>query len=351
MAMSKRKAGESHRAHTCQFNEMWENELLFIANPSEKPMCIVCETTFSDNRRNDLSRHYKKHQDEIEGKLKLLPCSDLRKKYVAKKKEDFKKRQNLFVTKSCESLAMLEASYGIAFLLAKKHKPFSDSEEIIKPCIQKFVQSIGHKNIEKKAKEIALSKQTITRGIEEVSHDVCEQLKDRFHTYSFFSLALDESADISDVAQLSIFIRGTDDSFNVFEKLIGLESLHGRTLGLDIFNKVRLCLENLQLDFSKLLSVCTYGAPSIVGNISGTVTLLERFVGRPLVKYHCILHQESLCGKVINLQHVMTPIIKCVNKIKARGLNRREFKEYCQLFDMEYGDLVLCCEVRWLSKG
>ena len=180
---------------------------------------------------------------------------------MAKKKENFKNRQNLFVTKSCESLAMLQASYEIAFLLAKKHKPFSDGEEIIKPCIQKFVQSIGDKNIEKKVKEIALSKQTITKRIEELSQDVCEQLKDRFHTCSFFSLALDESADISDVAQLSIFIRGIDDSFYVFDELIGLESLHEGTRGLDIFNKVRLCLENLQLDFCKLLRVCTDGAP------------------------------------------------------------------------------------------
>ena len=77
--MSKRKAGGGYRANTRQFMEMWENELLFIANPSGKPMCIVCETTFSGNRRNDLSRHYKKHQAEIEGKLKLLPGSDLRK--------------------------------------------------------------------------------------------------------------------------------------------------------------------------------------------------------------------------------------------------------------------------------
>ena len=43
--MSKRKAGGSHRADTSHFNELWENELLFIANPSGKPMCIVCETT------------------------------------------------------------------------------------------------------------------------------------------------------------------------------------------------------------------------------------------------------------------------------------------------------------------
>ena len=43
--------------------------------------------------------------------------------------------------------------------------------------------------------------------------------------------------------------------------------------------------------FSKLLSVCTDGAPSMVGKVYGTVTLLKRFVGRSLPKYHSILHQ------------------------------------------------------------
>jgi len=54
----------------------------------------------------------------------------------------------------------------------------------------------------------------------------------------FFSLALDESADICNVAQLSIFVGGIDDNFNVIEELIGFESLHGKTRGSDIFKKV-----------------------------------------------------------------------------------------------------------------
>ncbi|XP_076359110.1 general transcription factor II-I repeat domain-containing protein 2A-like [Tachypleus tridentatus] len=261
------------------------------------------------------------------------------------KKQDMKKRRNLFVKRSCESLAMLEASYEIAFVLAKKHKPFSDGKYIVKPCLQKFAKCLGDKSIERKVNEIALSKQTITRCIEELSHDVFEQLRERVHACSFFSLALDESADICDVAQLSIFIRGIDDNFNIFEELIGLESLHGKTRESDIFEKVKSCLENQHLNFSKLLSVCTDGAPSMIGRVAGTVALLGKFLGRPLLKYHCIIHQESLCVKILNLQHVMIPVVKCVNKIRAKGLNRREFREYCEVLDMEYGDLILHCEL------
>ena len=130
--MSKRKAGSDSKR---QFNEVWENEFLFIASPSGKPMCIVCESTLSDYRRYGLSRHYKKHQAEIEEKQQLVPGSELRKAYVVKKKETIIKRQNLFVKKSCDSSAMLEVSYEIALVLAKKHKPFSEGEEIVKPCL------------------------------------------------------------------------------------------------------------------------------------------------------------------------------------------------------------------------
>ncbi|KAG7174117.1 General transcription factor II-I repeat domain-containing protein 2A-like 5, partial [Homarus americanus] len=245
------------------------------------------------------------HQTEIEGKLKLVLGSELRKEYVTKKEEEFRIRQNHW---------------------RKKRKSFSDGEEIVKPCLQIFARRLGDKSIERKADEIALSKQTVTRRTEELSHDVSQQLKDLVHSCTFFSLALDESTDI----------RGIDDHFSVFEELVSLESLHGKTRGSDIFDKVKSCIENLQLDSSK---------------VAGTTTLLENFLNRPLLKYHCIIHQESLCGKPLNLQHVMLPVVKCVNKIRARALNRREFREYCEMLDLEYGDLVLHCEVRWLSRG
>ena len=180
------------------------------------------------------------HQAEIDGK-KLLLGSELWKEYVAKKKEEIGRRQSLLRMKSCESLAMTAASYEIALTLAKRRKPFSDGEEIVKPCLNIFAKRIGDKNIESKVAKIALSKQTITRRIEELSYDVSNQLKDLVHSCTYFSLALDESTDICDIPQ--------------YEELVSLESLHGRTRGSDIFDKMKSCLENLQLDSSKLISV------------------------------------------------------------------------------------------------
>ena len=116
---------------------------------------------FSQITEVDLSRHYKKHQAEIEEKQKLVPGSEIRKEHVVKKKEGITKRQSLFVKKSGYNFAMLELSYEIAFVLAKKHKPFSDAEEIVKPCLQKFAPRLGDESLERKVSEVALSKQTI----------------------------------------------------------------------------------------------------------------------------------------------------------------------------------------------
>ncbi|KAI0979346.1 hypothetical protein GJ496_001686 [Pomphorhynchus laevis] len=109
----------------------------------------------------------------------------------------------------------------------------------------------------------------------------------------------------------------------------------------------------MDIDLRKLVSVCTDGAPSMVGKEFGAVTLLEK-MNNSLLRYHCIIHQEeSLCGKTLNMQHVMSHVIKCVNKIKTIGLEQQEFKDYCNLSELEYRDLFsfFVCEVQWLSRG
>ena len=114
---TKMKKNDAESDSKREFNEQWENEL-FIAVQSGKPLCSVCKNTFSQNRRHDLNRQCKtQHQTEIEGKLKLV--LGLRKEYVTTKKEEIR-RQNVSTKRSCESLTIREASYEIAFALAKK---------------------------------------------------------------------------------------------------------------------------------------------------------------------------------------------------------------------------------------
>ena len=74
----------------------------------------------------------------------------------SRKEGDIKKRQNLFVKRSCESSAIRESSSKICFVLAKKYKPLSDGEDIAKPCLNKITKSVGYESIEREVNEIAL---------------------------------------------------------------------------------------------------------------------------------------------------------------------------------------------------
>jgi len=85
-------------------------------------------------------------------------------------------------------------------------------------------------------------------------------------------------------------------------------------------------LTNLKLPIEKLAGWTSNGAPSMIGNRSGFVSLVksrQREVDSPveLISLHCIIHQQSLFGQIANLEHVMSVVVKSVNYIRARGLN------------------------------
>ena len=67
--------------------------------------------------------------------------------------------------------------------------------------------------------------------------------------------------------------------------------------------------------------------------------------------FHCILHQQNLSAKSLKFDHVMRKVVACINFIKSRALNHRQFQEFLEDVQAEHGDLTFYCEVRWLSKG
>jgi len=85
---------------------------------------------------------------------------------------------------------------------------------------------------------VSMSASTITQRTEEMGADVHDQLQDKAKQFAFFSLALDESNDIKDTAQLLVFINVVDDStFEVTEDLAALQSIKGSTTDKDILAK------------------------------------------------------------------------------------------------------------------
>ncbi|KAF0759662.1 general transcription factor II-I repeat domain-containing protein 2B-like [Aphis craccivora] len=61
---------------------------------------------------------------------------------------------------------------------------------------------------------------------------------------------------------------------------------------------------------------------------------------------HCIIHQQSLCGKIMNLEHVMNIVTKTVNFIRSHGLKHRQFIEFLNEIESEHKDVLYHNQVR-----
>ncbi|CAB4066718.1 unnamed protein product [Lepeophtheirus salmonis] len=89
---------------------------------------------------------------------------------------------------------------------------------------------------------INLTKNTIAERISKLSEDWISQLKQRVGCFIGFSVAIDESPDIMDVAQLSIFIRGVHNILTVTEEFVELAPMMETTTAEDIFFVCRSCI-------------------------------------------------------------------------------------------------------------
>ena len=105
------------------------------------------------------------------------------------------------------------------------------------------------------------------------------------------------------------------------------------------------------IDPLKLRGLTTDGAPAMTGKNNGFSTkLIEALDVKEVVIYHCIIHQENLCSKVLDFPEVMKQLVKCVNFIRSRGLNHRQFKEFLEDINSDCEDVVYFSAVRWLSR-
>ena len=64
---------------------------------------------------------------------------------------------------------------------------------------------------------------------------------------------------------------------------------------------------------------------------------------------HCIIHQQALCAKYVDISSVLNPVVKMVNLIRSHGLNHRQFRDMLKDTDTESQDLPYYTAVRWLS--
>uniref|UniRef100_A0A1A8ABQ2 HAT C-terminal dimerisation domain-containing protein n=1 Tax=Nothobranchius furzeri TaxID=105023 RepID=A0A1A8ABQ2_NOTFU len=72
---------------------------------------------------------------------------------------------------------------------------------------------------------MSLSRNTVAERVDQPSTNLKEQLVGKGKDFIAYSLAVDESTDTSDIAQLSIFVRGVDSSLSITEELLALRPI------------------------------------------------------------------------------------------------------------------------------
>ncbi|UYV67918.1 hypothetical protein LAZ67_5002499 [Cordylochernes scorpioides] len=187
----------------------------------------------------------------------------------------------------CE--AAVHASYVLSEMIAKHSKPFTEGD-FIKGCLIKAAEIFCPGSV-KTFQAISLSRNTVVERVTDMARNLNDQIKEKASCFEAFSIACDETTD---------------------------------------------------------------GAPSMTGKTNGFVALLRKKLieisdGSNIHHTHCIIHQEVLCTKVIQMENVLTPIKKFINFIRSRGLNQRQFSLFLTELESEYSGLSYYTEVRWLS--
>ncbi|XP_060137961.1 general transcription factor II-I repeat domain-containing protein 2-like isoform X2 [Zootoca vivipara] len=259
-------------------------------------------------------------------------------------------QQNTFVKQEELNTSSLRASFQVAKLIARTGRPFGYGE-FVKECIISASKELCPEKTDL-FRTLSLSGPAVTRSIEEMGGNLHEHLQNSSKKLCYFSLALDESTDVRDSAQLLIFIRGTNDNFEVTEELAALQSINGTTTEEDIFEKVCQTLRDLELDWAKLASVTTDGAPSMRGVVARINQEMDRHNLPHPIAIHSLIHQQALCcKKSLKFDSVMKTVVSCVNFIRTHALNHSQFQEFLSELNVEREDIPYHTEVPWLSRG
>jgi len=262
-------------------------------------------------------------------------------------------QQNSLFSLCKQSDLTTEASFVIAWNIARSKLPYIHGE-FVKKNISDVIAILAPENLKLKQaiEEIPISRHTTERRISEISSSVACSLQNDLKNCVAFSLALDESTDIQDIPQVSIFVRYVTNDKNIKEEFLDLISLNETTKGIDIKKALDKALSDAQLPLHKLVSIATDGAPAMVGHKTGLVGQLTQDPNYPECLFvHCMIHLEHLVSKHFKFDNVINCILEIVNFIRTSAKTHREFKQFILELELEErpNDLSFYCMVRWLS--
>uniref|UniRef100_A0A8C8SXX4 Uncharacterized protein n=1 Tax=Pelusios castaneus TaxID=367368 RepID=A0A8C8SXX4_9SAUR len=347
------------RAKTYYYHPEWESEFLFTS-VKDKSICLICYQSVALNKKGNLERHHNSMHAKFQEEFPLN--SMIRTHKVEELKGILKAKQSLSskpVTEgkaTAKGKASTEASFRISHLLAKHKKPFTDGE-IIKEAMMVAADTL-FKDFDNKdeimiaIKGMPLGASTVARRVAMLCEDMSQQVHQALADCDCFSLQFSESVDMTDTAQLIVFVRMAFKDTTVKEDFLTFLPFKEQTRGEVIYKEFKRYVTEKNIPLEKLVSISTDGAPAMLDVNSGFIALCRTDPEFPsFVSYHCVIHQQALASKVVDFSHVMTVVVKMINSIRAKALQHRLFKSLLDELDATYGELILHADVRWLSRG
>ncbi|XP_038158921.1 SCAN domain-containing protein 3-like [Cyprinodon tularosa] len=342
MALSKkRKVDAENRA----FNSEWNDASMFILPPaSTKPVCLICSETVALIKSANVKRHYETKHKAFD--QSYPPKSELRTQKIRCLAAQYDQSTRVLSRAFSAQQRANECSLRVAWVLGKHKKPFTDAS-IVKECMTEIAEALldGKEKDElcDKIEKIPLSACTATRRSEILAQDSLSQLEEAICKALCVGLAVDESTDVSDNAQLLVYIRFLNREKNQFcEDLLGVTPLQTTTKGEDIYLAIKETPAKRGIEPTKVISITTDGAPAMIGREKGAVARFKED-NADLISYHCIIHQAVLCSTLSDeYAEVMKTMIKIINFLRASSsCQHRMLREFLKEVDANSDDLLL----------
>ena len=168
----------------------------------------------------------------------------------------------------------------------------------------------------------------------------------------FFSIMVDETADVYNAEQLATCFRWVTEDLEVNEKFIGLHALPSTDAGT-IFSVLKDILLRCNLDINKLRGQCYDGVASMPRSKSGVAT---RFRKKTRKFTHCYGHALNLAvgdaiKKVLTIDETFSVAYEICKLVKKSPLRNTKLNTIREKTENEAKSIHKLCPTRWTIRG